>query len=184
MGKPLQLNMGVRRPRASMPRKLSPEQQLELDSLYRVIGTITEWYDELAAPELRGQMSDALRRAHEKRDLRGLRMAYNDLVEMTNAATVAQRRDLDGRLRARANTTLEALSARKMQRIGRIRARGKLTSEEQYYLIREYVEFSFDDPEKADEVTELLAMLDDYEVRSALRAKARGARPASDEGGD
>ena len=157
-----------------MPRKLTPEQQLELDSIHRVTSTIAEWFDELAARENAPMsMSDALQRAYDERDLRGLRMAYNDLVEITNAAMIAQRRDLDERLRTRANTSLEALSVKKTQRIARIRARGRLTSEEQYYLLREYVEFRSDDPGKSDELAELFTMLNEFEARFAERAKKR-----------
>ena len=159
-----------------MPRRLRPEQKLELDSLYRVVGVITAWYDELASEQLRGQMTSAMQRAYDGRDLRGMRMAYNDLVEMTNAADVAQRRDLDARLRAQAQTSLEALHTKKTQRVQRIRARGKITSEEQYYLVREHVEFNFDAPDKAVEVQELVTMLHAFEERFAGRAAA-GAHP-------
>lgn len=152
-----------------MTRRLQPQQQLELDSLYRVATVIAEWYDDLVADNLRGQMPAAMRRAYEDRDLRAMRMAYNDLVEMTRAADLEQRRDLDARLRAAANTNLETIDAKTIQRIERIRARGKITSEEQYHLVREHVEFNFGSPDKAVEVQQLLVILHDFEERSAAR---------------
>jgi len=156
-----------------MSRRLKPEHQLELDALYRIVAVITEWYDALVSSDVRGHMSGAMRRAYEDRDLRGMRMAYNDLVEMTKAADVAQRRDLDTRLRNRANTNLDTIHARTVHRIQGIRARVKITSEEQYYLVREHVEFNFGSPDKADEVQQLLVMLNDFEQRAAARAKHR-----------
>jgi len=160
-----------------MPRRLSPEKQLELDSLFRVISTIADWADSMPDRPPNIRMADPMRQAYQKRNLAGLRMAYNDLVEMTNAATPAQRRTLDALLRERANTTLEALSAKKIRRIERIRTRGRLTSEEQYYMVREHVEFIFDDPSRTEEVHDLLDMLNAYEERFAERARTRGITP-------
>jgi hypothetical protein len=67
-----------------------------------------------------------------------------------------------------------------MQRVDRIRARAKITSEEQYYLVREHVESNFDSPDKPIEVQQLLTMLQDFEERSAARRKRRGASSESD----
>jgi len=158
-----------------MPRRLQPEKQLELDSLYGVVAVITEWYDDLASGDLRGQWTAVMRRAYEDRDLRGMRMAYNDLVEMTKAADTEQRRDLDARLRARANTSVALLHNKTAQRVERIRTRGKITSEEQYYLVREYVAFSHGTPEMEAEAQQLFKMLHDFEARFAAQAKRRGS---------
>ena len=154
-----------------MPRKLSPEHRLELESLYRVAASIAAWYDELASLPNLPRMSATMHRVYKARDLRGLRMAYNDLVEMTRAANATQRRDLDARLRVEANTSLMALDQKTVERIQRIRARGKVTSDEQYYLVREHVEFIATNPGRADEARELLGLLEAYEQR-AIRKTA------------
>jgi hypothetical protein len=164
-----------------MPRKLSPEKQLELESLYRIVGTIADWFDGIATDPASGGMAGHMRRAYDERDLAGLRMACNDLVEMTNAATPQQRRQLDMLLRDRANTTLEALSAKKTERIKRLRARGKLTSEEQYYLVREHAEFIANVPERAEEFQHLISMMHAYEDRVAAGATAKSSKPRSNE---
>jgi hypothetical protein len=149
-----------------MPRKLSPEHRLELDALYRVTASIAAWYDELASLPNVPRMSATLLQAYEARDLRGLRMAHNDLVEMTRAASAVQRRDLDARLRTEANTSLEALDRKTRERVERIRARGKVTSEEQYCLVREHVEFIATHPDRADEARELFGLLEAFEQRA------------------
>jgi len=131
-----------------------------------VATAIAEWYDELASSPAASRMADAIRGVYDARDLRALRMAYNDLVEIPRAASAAQRRELDHRLRTQANTSLEALDGRMADRIRRIRARGRVTSEEQYYLVREHVEFIATLPERANEACELLALLDAYEQHS------------------
>ena len=154
-----------------MLRKLSPEHRLELDTLYRVATIIAAWYDELAAMPDVPRMADAVRGAYEERDLRGLRMAYNDLVELPRAATAAQRRDLDARLRGEANTSLEALDRKTLERIQRIRTRGKVTSEEQYYLVREHIEFIGAAPDRADELRDLIGLVDAYEQRANRKSR-------------
>ena len=161
-----------------MPRRLQPEQQLELDALYRVVAVIAEWFDELSPESVRGQMTTAMRRAYDDRSLRGMRLAYNDLVEMTSAADAGQRSELDARLRVRANTNLGALRTKKLQRIERILTRAKITSEEQYYLVREHVELNVDSPTTAQQQLQL--MLRDFEERYAARAN-RSAQPPETE---
>jgi hypothetical protein len=148
-----------------MPRKLSPEHQLELESLYRVLQVFAAFADGLM-PDLASAASDGLRRAYDTRDLRGLRMARGDLVAMAQAATAAQRRDLDAQLRARTGVSLDELTARDVQRVDRIRARGRVSSEEQYYLVRERVEFITGEPSHSAECAELQHLLDAYESRA------------------
>ena len=116
-----------------MPRRLSPEHQLELESLYRVALVLGEFLDKLL-PTMTPSASDTLHRAYEERDLRGLRAIRTDFVAMAHAASAAQRRELDQQLRTRAAVSLDELSERELRRITQIRARGKVTSEEQYYL--------------------------------------------------
>ena len=153
-----------------MSRKLSPKDKLELDSLYRVIATIAGWYDALSHSLNAPRMATTVRTAYEANDLRSLRMAYNDLVVMTRAADSIQRRDLNDRLQAEANTSLSALDRKIHERIQRIRTRGKITSEEQFYLVREHVEFIANASDRADEARELFGLLDAFERRAARSA--------------
>ena len=59
-----------------MSRRLSPEKQLELDSLNRVVAVIAEWLDE-QMEQLGGQLLAVTRKAYSDRDLRGMRRMYN-----------------------------------------------------------------------------------------------------------
>ncbi len=153
-----------------MPRKLSTEHRLELDTLYRAGATIAAWYDELASVPNVPKMSATVRDVYEARDLRGLRIVFNDLVEMTRAASATQRRDLDDRLHAAANPSLAVLDRKMLERIQRIRTRGRVTSEEQYYIVREHVEFIAGIPERADETRELVALLEAFEQRAVHKS--------------
>lgn len=166
---PRRMSASTQKP--GMPHRLSPEHQLERDSVYRVLAVIAEYLDAHIPPTSAGGLAVALQRAYEARDLRGLRMARADLVAMAHAASTAQRRALDVLLRERAGTSLDDVSERELRRIRQIRARGRVTGEEQYYLVRERVEFIMDDPERADEYRDLCALLQAFEER------ARRARP-------
>jgi hypothetical protein len=154
-----------------MPRKLAPEKRLELDSLYRVVAVLAAFHDSLSPGLPDGGFSGAMKRAYDQSDLRGIRMAYNDLVASLEAASASQKRELDAELRLKAGTSIPALFARRFERVARLRQRGKLTSEEQYYLVREYVEFAELDPAMSEDVKLLWDMLHAFEERSAARAK-------------
>ena len=164
-----------------MPHKLSAEQQLELETLYRSASVIAGFFDALTPSLPAGGFGAALLRALEQRDLRGMRMAHNDLVAATQAATSVQKRELDEALRDQAGVSLVSLVGRQYQRVERIRARGRVTSEEQYYLVREYIEFAALDPERAAEVPQLAAMLKDFEQRAVAAAQKRLRQARSSE---
>lgn len=148
-----------------MTRRLSPENQLELEAVYRVARVFAEFLDGLT-PGLSPSAIDTVDRVHAACDLRGLRQVRNDFVAMADAATLEQRRLLDAALKERANTSLNALSTKTLKRIEQIRARGRITSEEQYFLVRERVVFLESDSSNEVEAAELAGLLNAYEARS------------------
>lgn len=155
-----------------MPRRLSPEKQLELDRLARILGVIAAWAAPLTGLPPEGEtLTRAVSRAYEAGNLPGLRMVLNDLVPMTQAATLNQRKDLDRQLREKAGVGLSALMQRQSAQAARLIERGQLTSEQQYYLVREHVELLADDPDQAADVPRLHALLEAYEARAARRAR-------------
>jgi hypothetical protein len=98
-------------------------------------------------------------------------MMLDDLVAMIPAATQAERHELDRRLKERAGVTLSSLMERQFAQIERLVRRGKLTSEQQYYLVREHVELIDDDPEYEAELPKLFALLEAYEIVAAKRGR-------------
>jgi hypothetical protein len=160
-----------------MARTFPPERQRELDDLYAVAKVFAGLLDAESdlAPEQ--SLSAALARAYEKADLRGLRMAHADFIGgFLPAFSVAQRKELDRLLRAGPGVTLDSLEARQLERIAKVRAKGQIATEQQYYMLRERVELIWDDPERVEEFRALRAMLDAYEER-ATRRGARSAKP-------
>jgi hypothetical protein len=162
-----------------MARARSPEKQRELDQIVQILCVLTDFKRGVFGAELGekgeqlGQMFvDAIEKAYASGSLAGLRMAYNDLVEMAQSYSPAQLRQLDGRLRSEAGTSLNDLFAKRNARVKAIRERGRITSDEQYYLVREFFEFMWDDPARRDEASELQELMFKHEQRKG-RAAAR-----------
>jgi hypothetical protein len=57
------------------------------------------------------------------------------------------------------------LLSRQVAQIERFRKRGRLTNEQQYYLVREHLEFLQHDPDHVAELPALEALLLEYEDR-------------------
>ena len=154
-----------------MPRRLSPEKQLELERLARILEAFAAWADPLMGLPPEGEtLAKAVARAIEARNLSGLRMVLNDIMPMTQAATVGQRLELDTLLRERAGVRLVSLLERQNARIERLRHRGMLTSEEQYYLVREHIDLLKGEAEHVGVVAELYGLLEQYEMRALTRS--------------
>ena len=165
-----------------MPRRLAPEKQLELDTLARVLGVVAAFSDTLMAGDARSEtLAAVVAKAYAEKNLRGLRMVQGDLIAMTAVMTTAQRRALDSKLQERAGVSLLSLLERQGQRVARLRARGELTSEQQYYLVREHIELLMDDPAHAAELTELQVMLEAFALRAAKRSQASIATKRSND---
>jgi hypothetical protein len=167
-----------------MTRRLSPEKQLELERLSRILSIMAAWADLLSGLSPEGEtFAKVIARESEARNLPGLQMILNDMVAMTQAAALDQRQDLDRQLKERAGLGLRSLMKRQFATVERILKRGKLTSEQQYYLVREHVEFICNDPACAAEVEALHALLEAYEnavskrVREPSASNVQGPRP-------
>ena len=151
-----------------MGRRLSPERQRELDELRDIFKVFGTYHDEFATVPGHS-WADIVTTLHERGDLAGMRSIRNDSIEMLVAFSAAQRRELDRRLRAGPGVTLDSLEAKHLARIDRIRTKGKIATEPQYYLVKERIEVIWDDPVRIDEFQALRALLEDYEERVARR---------------
>jgi hypothetical protein len=155
-----------------MTRRLSPEKQLELKRLSRTLGVIAAWADPLSGLPPEGDtFAKVVAAESEARNLPGLQMILNDMVAITQAAAPDQRQALDRQLKERAGVSLGSLMQRQFATVERILKRGKLTSEQQYYLVREHVEFIGTDPAYAADVAALHALLQAYESVVAKRVR-------------
>jgi hypothetical protein len=156
-----------------MSSRLSTDRQRELDKLRAVFGVVGAYLDEIS-PVPGHSWEGIVTAVHARGDLTGMRSIRNDSIESLIAFSATQRRGLDRRLRAGSGITLDSLEAQHLARIDRIRTKGRISSELQYYLVKERIEVIWDDPERAEEFRALQAMLEGYEERVARRV--RGAK--------
>ena len=106
---------------------------------------------------------EALEKKGMKTALNGLRQAINDCVEMSFHFGHVEVENLDSELRTRGIITLSELRRRYSKGYAKIKKRGRIKNETEYYLIRNVLG---DPTEKTREECELLEkMTSDYEGR-------------------
>jgi hypothetical protein len=154
-----------------MPARPTPTQQQEFEDLHRVLSVICGHFDEVAP--MAGGFSWAGMLEVSTVNLSGLRSLRTDLLEALQGYTPAQKRELDARLRRNLGVSLDSVQARELARIAAVRARGKITSDDQYYVLRGRMEVIWDDPERIDEFDALQSLTTSYEERAAKRGTRR-----------
>ncbi|MFL5541491.1 MAG: hypothetical protein ACJ8J0_21065 [Longimicrobiaceae bacterium] len=156
-----------------MARPVDPASRRELDELRELLLALCEFQRRVLDSPFADRMVEGVEKAYRARSLPGLRMARNDMLSMLEGCTADQLRQLDALLRERTDTSVAELRARQLARIARIQERGRISNDEQYYLVREHVELIWDDPAKNEELTALQALLADYENRRGRMAGKR-----------
>lgn len=154
--------------------KRPAERREELEFLRRLCDTLVDAIP--YPPEIARAFHDAIETAFRRGSLSQLRMGRDDLEAMIENAIADDpdvRRRLDTLLRERLGITADDALAKRRMRIERIRERGRIVTETQYYLVREHVELIWEDEARADEFRTLQAMLADFETRAGLRAQRR-----------
>jgi hypothetical protein len=154
-----------------MAPSLPSDRQQELDSLRRICVVFADFFGPITLPSQPQALREIIDRAYEERALAGLRLARNDFIAMIQACTGQQRRDLDAMLRSQAGISLDELRAKQLERIEKIRRRGRIITEEQYYMVRERIEEVWYDAERSTEFRDLQSLLTDYEERVVARGR-------------
>ena len=90
-------------------------------------------------------------------------MAYNDTLEMIRDLSSAQYNELDLILRNKFGHGLLEADKKHTERIQKFIEKGKITTEEQYYLLREYLERVWDIAEQKENVLQIEQMLELFE---------------------
>ncbi len=87
---------------------------------------------------------DDMYRGVKKIDVVGLRMTFNDMNESTQDLTYDQYKTLDKILKDKFGEGLFEADKKHVKRINKIVEKGKIKTEVQYYLLREYFERIWD----------------------------------------
>jgi len=99
---------------------------------------------------------------------RGLKMAINDCVSMTEGLRGEELAAIDAKLRAAGIVTLSALRLEYSKKLKKIAERGVIKTRVEFYLVKEVVDGNSDNANRT-ELLRLAAMLEAYEIREASK---------------
>lgn len=145
-----------------MKKKLTEKQQKELAFMKDFIFFIDDYIykddeDILEVDKL------CIIKAFEIGEIRGMRMAFNDTLDMAKDLSYAQKEELNAILREKLGTDLNEQNNKNYKKIKRVIQRGKIKTDEEYYLLKERIDEIYDDESKREEVEELGTLLLNYE---------------------
>ena len=145
-----------------MKKKLTEKQQKELAFMKDFIVFIDDYIykddeDILEEDKL------YIIKAFEIGEIRGMRMAFNDTLDMAKDLSYAQKEELNAILREKFGTDLNEQNNKNYKKIKRVIQRGKIKTDEEYYLLKERIDEIYDDESKREEVEELGTLLLNYE---------------------
>jgi hypothetical protein len=157
-------------------RCITQRGQEEYSALCREIAVLAEFFDTLYP----GQYAEIRRRMESlqpppvpfRQALAGLREGRSDLIMMAGLLPGEQQRRLDAHLRERLGVSLDSLQTTRMGRLSRLRQKGRITTDEQFRLVRRRLDQIEGDPPFAGEARDLSSLAADYEA-TAMRRRGR-----------
>lgn len=94
---------------------------------------------------------DGIRRAKERRDLKGLRIVYRDLLESVRGLRPEQQAELDRQLLERFGHGLQKGHRDIEKEALRVLKRGTVNNADEYRVLEAWLNVIFEDPSKVDE---------------------------------
>lgn len=161
---------------AGRRRELTDAQRELWAAVHRELLALAEYFERYT-PGLTAHADDAREpRQPFTSALSGLTEGRNDLLEWSGDLPGLEQRALDAHLRARLGRSLDDLQERRIGRLAKLRASGRLTTDEDYRLALGRVEQIWDDPSRRDEIEVLNRLMSEYEGWiSRRRSKASRA---------
>lgn len=105
----------------------------------------------------------------DKKDLRGMKMMYNDINEMAGDLSPHQLNELNRILRAKFGFDLNKAHDKFLAKINRIVQRGYLKNDDEFRLLYSRVDEIYADDSKKEEVEILEKLMGDYEESKAAK---------------
>lgn len=156
-----------------MIRKLSQEDLDELSFMRDWMWVITDFLvkNELSESfkEIFKGMYQAISDTFDKKNLRGMRMAYNDSNEMASSLSPSQLNELNHILREKFGFALDKVHDKFLAKINQIVQRGYLKNDDEFRLLFSRVDEIYADDSKAKEVDTLENLMADYEKSKAAK---------------
>ena len=149
--------------------------QAEYDALRRQVLAFAKYFDSIGAGGWRTALEERRQERVTRSVVEGWREARNDFLEACRGLSGTQMRELSARLQAECGVTLDSLQGRRLKRLAELRARGRLSTDDQYRLVETRIDELGDDSASQEELQELLALLAGYE-ETVQRRLARQAK--------
>jgi hypothetical protein len=153
-----------------MKKILTEKQQKELVFMKDFILFVSDYiHKDLEEPdksiyeEAKIYLIDGLKKGVEIGEIRGMRMAFNDTLDMAKDLSYAQKEELNAILREKFGTDLNEQNNKNYKKIKRVLQRGKIKTDEEFYLLKERIDEIYEDESKSEEVDELGTLLLNYE---------------------
>jgi hypothetical protein len=149
------------------------DRRAEYAALYQETLALAEFFDSIT-PGMRAAVESAATPQRPLgRAIAGLRGARSDLLVMSASLTGEQQRQLDAHVRKRLGVPLDSLQTRRLEKLSQLREEGRITSEEQWRLIRGRLDQIEGDPAFANEAIELASLAATYELTAMRRGRPR-----------
>ena len=153
-----------------MARPITDEQRREWAAVHREAMALAKYFDRHGL-NYSATIAEATEPSHPFRArLAGLREARNDLLEMTVDLPPSELRTLDAFLRENIAVSLDELGGRRLLRLATLRGKGRLSTNEQFRLVKGRHEQIWDQPAFAEEASALYRLMDEYESRKTKRS--------------
>ena len=141
------------------PRQLRPDQAAALNVLHDRVLLTLEFFESAQDFPNAARWRTLADAAHDKRDLRSMRLVAREIEAMTIGLPPHQRDGLEALLRSRLNVDPEAEHAELARRVAAVLRRGSIASEKERRRLEDYAEFlesSGDNAAEAAAVRQLL----------------------------
>lgn len=122
------------------------------------------------------QLYPIISEVFDKKNLRGMRMMYNDINEMAGGFSLHKLTELNRILREKFGSDLNKAREKVVAKINRIAQRGYLKNDDEFRLLYSRVDEIYADDSKKEEVEILENLMADYEESKAAKMQKKRKR--------
>ena len=161
-----------------MKKELSQKALDELSFMrdwnWAIVDFIVKNENEEAFKEIFKELHQIISITFEKKDLRGMRMMYNDNNEMVRGLSQDKQSELNQILKEKFGFSLERAHDLNLAQINQILQRGYLKNDVEFRLLLSHTDEIYADSSKKKEVEILENLMADYESSKAADKRNRG----------
>ena len=161
-----------------MKKELSQKALDELSFMrdwnWAIVDFIVKNENEEAFKEIFKELHQIISITFEKKDLRGMRMMYNDNNEMVRGLSQDKQSELNQILKEKFGFSLERAHDLNLAQINQILQRGYLKNDDEFRLLLSHTDEIYADSSKKKEVEILENLMADYESSKAADKRNRG----------